>query len=148
MTIVADIRTAALKGITIHDVSLCVQVIQQDQVWLLGDDLGTVSAIAEDLRVLADVIVGGIRDDLEIRTEATRLVRILERRAARDLDAGLLDVDPAQVMALLHPDAYDDLGDMEPIPMGTYVVTPQDVEEGVSSTGASFVRFQVATTAV
>lgn len=144
MTIVADIRTAALKGITIHDVSLCVQVIQQDHVWLLGDDLGAISAIAEDLRVLADVIVAGIRDDLEIRTEATRLVRILERRAARDLDAGLLDVDPAQVMALLHPDVYDDLGDMEPIPMGTCVITPQDVEKGVSSTGSAFVRIQIA----
>jgi hypothetical protein len=147
MTTVSAIRTLALQGSTIVDVSLSMQVVQQDHVWLLGDDASTIAAVAAELKILAGVIDAGYRDDLEIRTEATRLVRILERRAARDLDAGLLDVDPAQVMALLHPDAYDDLGDMEPIPIDTYVVTPQEIEKGVSSTGAAFVRVQVAATA-
>jgi hypothetical protein len=142
MNSVSAIRTLALQGSTIIDVSICMQVIRQDHVWLLGDDDSTIAAVAADLKALADVIAAGYRDDLEIRTEATRLVRILERRANRDFGSGLLDIEPCEFMPLLYADEYDSLGDMDPIPMGTYAVVPTSVETGTSATGGSFVAIR------
>jgi len=139
MTSVSAIRTLALQGSTIVDVSLCLQVIQQDHVWLLGDDASAIAAAAADLKALADVIDAGLRDDVMIRTEATRLVRILERRADRDFGCGLLDVDPGEIMPLLYPDVYDSIGDMQPIPMGTYTIVPSAIETATSPNGASYI---------
>lgn len=135
MTNVSTIRTLALKSATIIDVSLCVQAIRRDDVWMLGDDASAIAAIAADLKILADVMSADLRDDLSIRIEATRLVRILERRADRDFELELLDLDPCDMMMLLYPDAYDALDDMQPIPMGTYTIVPTQIDLRTSATG-------------
>lgn len=117
MSSATPIRTSALKADTIIDVSTSVEVVQRFHTWLLGDDASSIAAIAADLKTLAGIIEAGLRDDLAIRTEATRLIRILERRAHRDFEGGLLDVDPSEIMALLYPDQYDELDAMTPIAM-------------------------------
>jgi hypothetical protein len=117
MSSATPIRTVAFKADTIIDASMNVEVVQRFHTWLLGDDASSIAAVAADLKALADIIKAGLRDDLEIRTEATRLIRILERRAHRDFEGGLLDVDPSEIMALLYPDQYDELDEMTPIAM-------------------------------
>ena len=115
---IASIRTQALSAGTIIDVSTCVDLVRRDHVWLLGDDASAVAAAATDLAALARIMDEGVRDDLGIRTEATRLVRILERRAARDVHAGLLSVDPDDFAALLEPDVHDARDPMEHVTVG------------------------------
>lgn len=117
MSSATPIRTVAFNADTIIDASMSVEVVQRFHTWLLGDDASSIAAIAADLKVLAGIIKDGLRDDLAIRTEATRLIRILERRAHRDFEGGLLDVDPSEVMALLYPDQYDVLDALTPIAM-------------------------------
>jgi hypothetical protein len=117
MSSATPIRTNAFKADTIIDASTSVEVVQRFHTWLLGDDASSIAAIAADLKTLADIIKAGLRDDLGIRTEATRLIRILERRAHRDFEGGLLDADPSEIMALLYPDQYDELDEMTPIAM-------------------------------
>ena len=117
MSSATPIRTVAFKADTIIDASMNVEVVQRFHTWLLGDDASSIAAVAADLKALADIIKAGLRDVLEIRTEATRLIRILERRAHRDFEGGLLDVDPSEIMALLYPDQYDELDEMTPIAM-------------------------------
>lgn len=106
MTTVTTLRNPALDTQTIGEYSNAVQTIMHEQTWLLGDDLSSMITIAEDLRVLAQIITTGLRDDLDIRTEATRLIRIVEKRASRDYENHLLDAQLIDFIVLYHPDGF------------------------------------------
>lgn len=101
-----DIRSTAFEPQTIVDFSDGLRVALTKHQWLLGDDRSSILALDAEIRVLADVLAAGLRTDVEIRTEATRMMRIVQRRANRDLDGGLLDIDPTDVIALFDPDYW------------------------------------------
>jgi hypothetical protein len=113
MSNVTDLRNPAFDAQTIGDFSDAARVVMQDHVWLLGDDLSTMVAVVEDLRILAHIVTTGIRDDVAIRKEATRLIRIVEKRANRDRDAGLLDAGSIDFIVLYHPDEWATVSDMD-----------------------------------
>lgn len=101
-----DIRSTAFEPQTIVDFADGLRVALTKHQWLLGDDRSSILALAADIQVLADIVGAGIRTDVEIRTEATRMMRIVQRRANRDHDGGLLDIDPTDVIALFDPDYW------------------------------------------
>lgn len=92
-----------------------------EHTWLLGDDASAVATQIEDLRVLAHIlgsdIAAGLSDHrlFAIRTEATAIIRRLERRAVRDHAAGLLDAPHHGFLEVFEPDAWSLLPDMAPI---------------------------------
>lgn len=101
-----DIRSTAFEPQTIVDFADGLRVALTKHQWLLGDDRSSILALAADIQVLADIVGAGIRTDVEIRTEATRMIRIVQRRANHDHDGGLLDIDPTDVIALFDPDYW------------------------------------------
>lgn len=111
MSNVADLRNPALDTQTIGEFSDAVQTVMTNHTWLLGDDLSSIATIADDLRVLAHIVTTGIRDDVAIRTEATRLIRIVEKRAARDYENDLLDAPLIDFIVLYHPDGLAQVRD-------------------------------------
>jgi hypothetical protein len=115
MSNVTDLRNPAFDAQTIGDFSDAARVVMQDHVWLLGDDLSTMVAVVEDLRVLAHIVTTGIRDDVAIRTEATRLIRIVEKRANRDYDGGLLDAEVVDFVVLYYPDRWATMRDEDAV---------------------------------
>lgn len=121
MSDVARIRTTAFDAVTIGEFSNSIRVMVLDHVWLLGDDASSVATQIEDLRVLAHIlgsdIAAGLSDDrlLAIRTEATAIIRRLERRAVRDHAAGLLDAAHHGFLEVFEPDAWSLIPDMESV---------------------------------
>lgn len=101
-----DIRSTALEPQTIVDFSDGLRVALTKHQWLLGDDRSSILALAAEIKVLADIVGAGVRTDVEIRTEATRMMRIIQRRVNRDHAGGLLDIDPTDVIALFDPDYW------------------------------------------
>jgi hypothetical protein len=101
-----EIRTSAFEAQTIVDFAGCLDFALTQHQWLLGDDQSTILKLAADISALAHIIDNGIRTDIGIRTEATRMMRIVQRRAKRDQEGGLLDIDPTDVIALLDPDYW------------------------------------------
>ena len=111
MSTVIEIMPTALKPMTLSILSDIVQDVLRGDKWLLGDDASTIATVAADLALLTGVMDAGLRDDATIRTEATRLARIVQKRAKRDFAAGLIDADGAALSAVMHPDDWERLID-------------------------------------
>lgn len=141
MSNVTTIVPTTLQPITLSIVSDIASDLLERDAWLLGDDASTIATVASDLSILTGIIDAGIRDDEEIRTEATRLVRILQRRAARDFRVGLIDSDRDAMNIVMDPDRWERMvGDMIAVPAGTHAITVSAIEKVVDEDGRGYVR--------
>jgi hypothetical protein len=111
MSTVIQIIPTALRPMTLSILSDIVQDVLRGDKWLLGDDSSTIATVATDLAILTRIMDAGLRDDATIRTEATRLARMVQKRAKRDFAAGLIDADAAAMSAVMHPDDWERLID-------------------------------------
>lgn len=141
MSNVVQIHSAALQPITISIFSELIDDIIANDGWLLGDDASTFATHAMDLALLARIMDEGIREDEAIRTEATRIVRILQRRAMRDAPAGLVLCDHANADVVLNPDGWEQtFASLQPMPQGSYTMTITAMEQDVDAQGRSFLK--------
>ncbi len=148
MSNVTTIVPTTLQPMTLSIVSDIASELLAGDAWLLGDDASAIATVASDLAVLTGIMDAGVRDDDEIRTEATRLARILQRRAARDFAGGLVDADHDAMNVVLHPDQWERmLEDTTPMPSGAHTITVTGIETGTDDRGRGIVRLDAAVAA-
>jgi len=143
MSTVTTIIPTILQPMTLSIVSDIVGELIACDAWLLGDDASAMTTVASDLAILTGIIDADIRDDDAIRTEATRLVRILQRRAVRDFAGGLIGADHAAMNVVMNPDQWERMVEgMVPLESGTYTIVPTSIETKQDDTGRGSVRMQ------